>query len=143
MTVHQPRPLLIEHHDPISGYLGIFEDDGKTAYAYLRSTKEIVGDVWLYNHGEPPATPEWDDPSNLPFANPKEFAAARLYQPVEDRSDVRFEWIQQTDSPTLRIHLRGEFFAVLTAGSKPGWSRLAMNVGPLARPLDDAPSPHP
>ena len=131
---------LVENRDPVSGYSGIFDDDGKTAYAYLRSEDDqIVGDVWLYNHGEPPDQPEWDDPSNLPFANPREFVSGEPFDPVEDPSELRFEWIQWWDAPTLRIHIREEPFAVLTPGSKPGWSRLAIKEGPLALPLKEAP----
>jgi hypothetical protein len=47
---------------------------------------DIIGDVWLYNHGEAPVEPEWEDPSRMPFANPKEFTNPVLFEPVKDTS---------------------------------------------------------
>ena len=131
------EPLLLENRDPVSGYSAVFDDDGKTAYLYLRNDGKILGDVWLYNHGAPPENPEWDDPGKMPFANPKGLASAELFTPVSDPSELRFEWIQGKDSPTLRMFVREEPFAVLTAGSKPGWSKLAVENGPLALKLEE------
>lgn len=124
------EPLLIENRSADSDYSAIFEDDGKVAYAYLRNGTHIVGDVWLYNHGEAPVEPEWEDPSRMPFANPKEFTSPNLFQPVKDPSEVAFKWVE--DLPTLLIFIRGDLFARLIPGSKPGWSKLAIKDGPLA-----------
>ncbi len=131
------EPLLVEDHDPDSDYSAVFEDDGKTAYVYLTNGGKIVGDVWLYNHAEPPAEPEWEDPSKMPFANSKEFVSNELFSPVADASEVNFDWTHQGDSLTLRLGIRGEPFAVLTPGSKPGWSKLAIKDGPLALRLKE------
>ena len=43
------------------------EDNHSVAYAYLVQNGRIISDVWLYNHGVSPKTPEWDDPSKMPF----------------------------------------------------------------------------
>jgi len=131
--------LLVEDHDPVSGYSAVFDDDGKTAYAYLSDGKRIVADVWLYNRGESPDDPEWDDPGKMPFANPKGYANGELFPPVADPSQLRFEWALGAVGPTLRIFIRGEAFGVLTPGSKPGWSKLALANGPLALKLEEAP----
>lgn len=123
--------LLIENRPANSNYSAIFEDDGKVAYAYLRNGAEIVGDVWLYNHGEAPAEPEWEDPSRMPFANPKEFTNPDLFEPVRDASEVSFEWVKEHQLELL-ILIRGDLYARLIPGSKPGWSKLAIKDGPLA-----------
>lgn len=124
------EPLLIENRHANSDYSAIFEDDGKVAYAYLRKGADIVGDVWLYNHGEAPTEPEWEDPSRMPFANPKEFTNPDLFEPVRDASEVSFEW--EENQPALLILIRGDLYARLIPGSKPGWSKLAIKDGPLA-----------
>ena len=125
------EPLLIENRSADSDYSAIFEDDGKVAYAYLRKGAHIVGDVWLYNHGEAPVEPEWEDPSRMPFANPKEFINPDPFEPVKDASEVGFEWVEG-NPPVLLIFIRGDLFARLTPGSQPGWSKLAIKDGPLA-----------
>ncbi len=123
--------LLVENHDEGSDYSAVFEDDGKVAYAYLLKGADIVADVWLYNHGEPPDEPEWEDPSRMPFANPEGFANPEPFKPVIDASEVGFKWVEG-NPPTLKIFIRGESFAKLIPGSKPGWSKLAIRDGPLA-----------
>jgi len=125
------EPLLIEDRAPSGDYSAVFEDDGRVAYAYLCHGRTIVGDVWLYNHNAAPVEPEWEDPSKMPFANPQEFTSADFFEPVREPSEVRFEWIED-DSLTLLIFIRGDLFARLVPGSKPGWSKLASNDGPLA-----------
>jgi hypothetical protein len=130
------EPLLIENRSADSDYSAFFEDDGKVAYAYICKGGQIVGDVWLYNHGEASVEPEWEDPSRMPFANPKEFTNPDLFEPVKDVSEIGFEWIEG-NPPALLIFIRGDLFARLIPGSKPGWSRLAIKDGPLALVLPE------
>lgn len=130
-STRSSEPLLIENRAPSGDYSAVFEDDGRVAYAYLCRDRAIIGDVWLYNHGAAPVEPEWDDPAKMPFANTKEFTSSDFFEPVKEPSEVRFEWIAE-DSLTLLIFIRGDLFAKLVPGSKPGWSKLAGNDGPLA-----------
>ena len=130
------EPLLIENRSADGEYAAVFEDDGRVAYAYLCKGRDIVGDVWLYNHGTAPVEPEWEDPSRMPFANPREFTNHGLFEPVKDASEVGFEW-SEGDPPALLIFIRGDLFAKLIPGSKPGWSKLAIKDGPLALVLPE------
>ena len=125
------EPLLIENRSANRDYSAVFEDDGKVAYAYLRKGADIIGDVWLYNHGEAPVEPGWEDPSRMPFANPREFINPNPFDPVKDISEVGFNWVEG-DPLTLLIFIRGDLFARLIPGSQPGWSKLAIKDGPLA-----------
>ena len=54
--------ILLQFRSPDPRYSVVIEDDGRVAYAYLLHDDEIVGDVWLYNHGPAPAEPEWRSP---------------------------------------------------------------------------------
>ena len=125
--------MFVENRYDASDYSAVFEDDGRVAYAYLLEGNGIVADVWLYNHGEPPDEPEWEDPTRMPFANPKGFANPNPFKPVADALEVSFKWI--AGKPIVNILIRGVPFAKLTPGSKPGWSKLALRDGPLALTL--------
>lgn len=126
--------IFIEDQDALSGYSAIFEDDGRVAYAYLQDGHGIVADVWLYNHGIAPSEPEWRDPSKMPFANPQGFASEDLIKPVNNKTDVQFQWAHDQDESSVAVNIliRGEVFGRLVAGSKPGWSKMAIKDGPLA-----------
>jgi len=117
------------------------EDDGKVAYAYLLLYGKIVGDIWLYNVGDSPVTPEWTDKEKIPFSNPKEFVRNEDVLPIQSPSDVTLEWGRAPNGDLQAvIYLRDKKHALLCPEAKPGWCRLAAKAGPLAKPLDDAPS---
>jgi hypothetical protein len=115
----------------------VFEDDGRVAYAYLRDGAKLISDVWLYNSGPTPDVPEWTDPSRMPFANPREFTAPESPPELHSPKDVSARWIGDDNHQLIEVevYLKGELFAKLAPGAKPGWSRLARKAGPLALPL--------
>jgi hypothetical protein len=117
----------------------VIEDDGRVAYAYLlNSDGRVIADVWLYNCGAPPKKPEWTSPKKMPFMNPEAFARPDSVSPIRDEADVAVEWKVDRDSVrSAHIFVRGEVWAVLEPGSRPGWSRMALRDGPLAKVLLD------
>ena len=116
----------------------VFEDDGKTAYAYLIVNEAIVGDVWLYNVCKAPAIPEWTDRESCPFANPLDFVLEDDFRPLTDSDEIAVDWdLESTSVQQVTITLRGKKHALLRPGSKPGWCRLAAKASPVARPLDE------
>jgi hypothetical protein len=125
--------------DPDSGYWVQFEDDAKAAYAYLHDGHKIVGDVWLYNCGDAPETPEWKLPdarSRLPFTNPVGYVKDEAPPVVRKASDVSCSWVHDSNGLVeVDLFIHGTLFARLKPGSKPGWSRLASRDGPNARVL--------
>jgi len=128
--------MFIKRTDQHTGYSAVFEDDGRVAYAYLLDEDKIVADVWLYNSVAAPEQPEWRDPSNAPFLNPRGFASDDRFPPVADESEVAFSWSHETaGQPVLRLFIRGDYHAMLIPGSKPGWCKLAARNGPLASVL--------
>jgi hypothetical protein len=128
--------MLIARSDGPSGYSAVFEDDGKVAYAYLLENGRIVADVWLYNRVATPEEPEWRDRSKAPFLNPRGFSSGEPFRPAASEAEVRFSWSRDAAGQnTLSVFIRGDFHAMLTPGSKPGWSRLARRNGPLASVL--------
>lgn len=131
--------LLLEYpHDPLGAKL-VFDDDDKTAYAYLKRGDEIVGDVWLYNVVSSPQKPEWLEPDGrdkMPFANPAGFASEEPFRPITDPAEIALNWEAGPDGlKQVSIFLRGLKHAVIRPGAKPGWCRLAAKPGPLANPL--------
>src|SRR5690242_16435335 len=74
---------------PGSGLTVILEDDGRVAYAYLKSNGAIVADVWLYNVAEPPERNNWRDKTQLAFSEPAKLLQGRYrratYRTVADR----------------------------------------------------------
>jgi hypothetical protein len=130
------KDLIAVVRDPKSPYEVAFEDDGRVAYAYLRHDAKIVSDVWLYNSAPTPAQPEWRDRSKMPFLNPQGFVTDKR-PPVPSRpEDVSARWVYDGDElKEVEIFLKGELWAKLAPGVKPGWSKAAAKVGPLAKPL--------
>lgn len=120
-----------------TGYNVIFDDNGRVAYAYLLAPDErIVADVWLYNRCETPLQPEWPDQEKMPFANPASYSKNHGdFLPVSDISDISVEWHDKA-KVKASIFIRGELFAILTEGSKPGWCVMAKQNGPLANILE-------
>lgn len=113
----------------------IFEDNGRVAYAYLLVNGKIEGDVWLYNRGEAPKEPEWNNRDLAPYRNPAEFALS-LEHPADSESDIEIEWDHQNEEhPQVKIYVRRKLLGVLKMGTKPGWSKLAKKDGPLAKVL--------
>jgi hypothetical protein len=111
----------------------LLEDDGRVAYAYLLEDERIVGDVWLYNVGETPDRVDWSDRDAMPFQNPRAFCAPDRMDRLTPESKVTCEWF----GDRVQLMLDRELVAVLVVGAKPGWSRFAVQPGPLARPISE------
>jgi hypothetical protein len=128
--------LLLEFTHDVTGFTVCVDDDGRVAWAYLRAPDgELVGDVWLYNHGPAPDEVDWTDPSAVPFLNPSSHARDLEQAPPRGRDDFSVEWTLDGELLLADIFLRGELLARLTPGSQPGWSTLAKEDGPCARVL--------
>jgi hypothetical protein len=119
---------------PESDLSVVFEDDGRTAYAYLLRGEKIVADVWIYNRGPAPEHPEWTHREGAPFRN----AAAYVREtpvPAAVEDDVTVRWEQEA----AIVCLRGRPCARLVVGSKPGWCVFAAKDGPCARVMEHDP----
>ena len=131
--------LLLEYrNDEVKSKL-VFDDDGRTAYAYLIVDGEIVSDVWLYNVGELSQKPEWPDCNKMPFANPAGFVSEETFEPINNSGEIALDWV--VDSNGLRqvsVILRGQEHALLRPGAKPDWCRLATKISPIAKLLNEA-----
>jgi hypothetical protein len=129
--------LLVKYSSKEAGQSVVIEDDGRVAYAYLLDANDrICGDVWLYNRCAAPDEPEWCRPDNAPFANPASYASnCEAFHPAETGADFSVEWVSEDIGFIAKLFLRGELFAVLREGAKPGWARLAKMDGPLAKKL--------
>ncbi|WP_105375094.1 hypothetical protein [Neorhizobium huautlense] len=128
--------LIAEVIDPVSGSRVVFEDDGRVAYAYLLSSEgEITSDVWLYNRSPTPKKATWHDRKAAPFLNPAEFVRTDIaFALPEHPADIMVVWdVIEKPNVSLCIHIHEELVGILATGSKPGWSLLAANDGPLAR----------
>lgn len=126
--------LMLDFRSPCEAYRLTFDDNGRVAYAYLKSGHAIVGDVWLYNRCPAPATPEWTERSGIPFANPREFVAddGHLSRTVGPQ-DVLVDWEYEEDSPVAYVYVFEDLLGVVGVGDKPGYARHAIKSGPLAK----------
>jgi hypothetical protein len=124
---------LLKFRDSESGWVVVLEDDGRVAYAYLRNASEqTVADVWLYNRQGTPELPEWGDRALLPFRNPLGYAQEWSPPTSLAEADARVVWAKtEKEEPRAAVHLWGEQFAILEPAARPGWSRLALEPGPL------------
>lgn len=125
------EPALLRFEAPDGRRDVVIEDDGRVAYAYLREEGRICADVWLYNVGESPTSPDWEGEHEPPFRNPVQFANENDLGRFSDTSSVSCEWSNEG----VRISVDGIVWAELVRGSKPGRSRLAKVDGPAARRL--------
>jgi hypothetical protein len=104
----------------------VIEDDGETVYGYLmNSNREIVADVWIGNRFDAPIEPPWLTNQDPPFLNP--FAKSVMVTKIEE-----FDAVWNSLKDWVEISCNGELLAVMEIGSKPGWSKLASEDGPLA-----------
>jgi len=123
--------FLLRIDDADSGRAVVLDDDGRVAYAYLISNEKTVGDVWLYNVAETPETVDWKDSSQMPFLNPRKYCRDEAAPRLHSRANVDCTFVEMG----VEVRIDGILMARLETGSKPGWSRLALCAGPLARPL--------
>ncbi|MFL6138446.1 MAG: hypothetical protein ACJ74O_11665 [Frankiaceae bacterium] len=107
----------------------VVEEDERVCYAYFLDDGRITGDVWLYNVGETPATPEWTDPDRAPFRNPAAYVHPDAARPPADETGVEVRW---RPDGTAEVSLDGQVLGSLASGERPGRALLAARPGPAA-----------
>lgn len=132
-------PMMIEIKHPTLPVTVMFEDDGRTGYAYLiRDPGGIVADVWIYNVVDTPDVNDWNDLSLAPFRNSKSYSKKiRPFQLPSQLSDVEMDWSSTDDGRAGgSIFICGILVAALFEGDQPGRSLMASRDGPVARVLE-------
>lgn len=124
---------------PDSDFVVMVEDDGRVAYAYILDEDEIVGDVWLYNRKPAPIEIDRSAQSGMAPLNHAACIAAdrQLSPPLGQHEDCEVVWTmtEQGAVETADIMIRGQLYARLAPGAKPGWCIAAAADGSLARVL--------
>lgn len=121
------KPTLLRFEAPDGRRDVVIEDDGRV----LREGGRVCADVWLYNVGESPTSPDWEGEHEPPFRNPVQFANENDRGRISSKRAVLCEWWPDG----VRVSVDGIVWAQLERGSKPGKSRLARMDGPAARRL--------
>lgn len=134
MDASTTSPMILRFAAPAGPMSVVIEDDGRVAYAYLLDGSKIVGDTWLYNVDESPVDSSWRRQSQRPFLNPMRFCTAESLARLDAHSPIACIW----EGDSVVVAVRGEVWARLWRGAKPGCSRFALRPGPLAKPLPDA-----
>lgn len=129
--------MIVELRAPSGQDAVVIEDDGRVAYAYLVKARKIVAAVWLYNRCECDEA-EWTGERPPPFANSKRYTIGEAVAPIAGAHEVDVDWGERP-APRASIRIRGQLWATLNEGDRPGRRRLAKRASPIARPLD-APS---
>lgn len=143
METSNLNSLLHEYSSPDQAWSVVFDDNGQTGYAYLLARGQIVSDVWLYNRGPAPMEPPWKTrPNSAPYENPRDCVSEAAVELPASSADIHVTWEQALDgSQKAVIVLRGQPIGILSSGTTPGWSRLATKESPVARVMDEMPSP--
>lgn len=122
-------------HRP-TGFALCVIDDGRVGWAYLCGPEgEVLGDVWLYNHGPAPTRFDFN---RQPLANVAALARPLPQPPPETPADIEVRWRVDGELLLADVWLRGQLLARVTPGSQPGWSALALDDGPCACVLPEA-----
>jgi hypothetical protein len=139
MNSEQTMIRLIEHPDKPVTFM--FEDDGKTGYAYLIDSKirKVIADVWLYNRHSTPNAPEWTTREGAPYRNSTAYSDPHAdFEFPTNESDIDIRWVEDESARVGSIVLlRNEPVAELYVGDMPGKSKFARMDGPLARKFDN------
>lgn len=116
-------------------YSVVVEDDHRVCYAYILLDGKIVGDVWLYNTVADPANTDWRNREEMPFLNPIRFIKPGVkISPINNASEIEVVWkMVDQDMCEADIYVRQNLLAKLKPGSKPGWSTMVSEDGPLAK----------
>ncbi|SHH75633.1 hypothetical protein SAMN04488109_5171 [Chryseolinea serpens] len=117
-------------------YSVVVEDDHRVCYAYLLQDDKIVGDVWLYNSIADPVSTDWKNREDMPFLNPIRYIKPGVkISPVTDTCEIEMVWkMQGQDVSDVDIYVRKDLLAKLKM-SRPGWSTIVSEDGPLAKVL--------
>jgi hypothetical protein len=128
----------IEYPHGSSDNLVVVEEMNGCCYAYFLQSNQIVGDVWLYNVGAAPDTPPWEQPDaqeRMPFRNPIAFCVDETFDTHLSEKDFEVVFGNAQPPALAHIFIRHQLHAVVGVGLRPGYCRLALGDGPLARPL--------
>jgi len=128
------KNLILNFKAPTEFYTLTFEDNGRVAYAYLKKNKEIVGDVWLYNHCSAPEVPEWDNnKGNIPYANTRDnISEEGIIEKTVGINDVQINWDEEGGYPIAYIYIFENLCGVIGVNDKPGYARFAIKDSPVA-----------
>jgi hypothetical protein len=124
--------VFLRRNEPNGTRAVVFEDDGRTAYAYLLEDERTVSEVWLYNVGQDPEAVDFGNSTALPFQNPKADCTAEKLPRLIETSRLQCRWLPER----VELVVDEVLWARLEPGAKPGWSRGSGVANALARPLE-------
>ncbi|MEM8940479.1 MAG: hypothetical protein AAGC64_14165 [Bacteroidota bacterium] len=115
----------------------IIDDNGQVCYAYLLKGEEVIGDVWLYNQSNAPASVNWNDVESMPFLNPLEYIDDSVrFSPFTKDTPILVDWDYDKDLRQVKIIKGNSTLGILKPNSKPGWYNSVIKDGPLALRID-------
>jgi hypothetical protein len=129
--------LMIESQASDGKTTALFEDNGKVAYCYIIEDGKIISDVWLYNRETAPLSKPWKFGVPPPYLNPIAYSE-KINRLPKENEDVQIEWDIKDGTPIAVMSIFGEKFGYLSSLTKPGFARLALKDGPLARTMQSS-----
>jgi hypothetical protein len=104
------------------------------AFYVSREEKKITGDVWLFNIGETPLDPPWEQEGcEVPCQNSVDYCYPHQIRTPIVESDFDVQYVEESE--TFGIYFRGKLVGILGDHHRPGKSAFAKVDSPAARTM--------
>jgi hypothetical protein len=131
------QQLLIQDQHPVSRRWAVFEDDGVSAWLYLSEPGVMrpVADCWVYNRIPAPPASEIEQYQGGPPPACAGYAGPDAQYPGIEPPQASVLWSE--DGESVAIMVGDTVLGFIVAGSKRGFSRHLLNLGPWGSPWDE------
>lgn len=129
--------LFLQDQHPASGRCAILDDDGTSAWLYLRETNSVkpIADAWVYNRIVAPSATEIQSYRGRPPPAVQGYASEAALCPVPAMHEWSFLW--SSDGESVAVLKNGEAVAFIVAGTRGGYSRELIQDGPWGHPWSE------
>jgi hypothetical protein len=129
--------LFLETQHPSSGRLAILDDDGTSAWLYLRESGSAMpsADAWVYNRVPAPPIAAIQSYRGRPPPAAQGYASESALCPEPAKHEWSFLW--SSDGQSIAVCKDGVPVACIVAEKKGGYSRELIQDGPWGHPWSD------
>jgi hypothetical protein len=130
--------LFLANEHQGSGFVAILDDDGTSAWLYLRqcSSGMPIADAWVFNRVPAPPASAIQSYRGRPPPAAQGYAGDEALCPAPANHEWSFVW--SPDGKSVAVLMDGRAVACIIAGDKRGYSRNLVQDGPWGHPWSDA-----